>query len=79
MTLRNNSYGVTSLDSYRFVHENGLVSEDFAINIFLPLTEAGIIYDQGSNNIDSVTYSVNNNNIYFADGTTGTNSSPYQT
>ena len=75
LTLRNNSYGVTSLDSYRFVHENGLVSEDFAINIFLPLTEAGIIYDQGSNNIDSVTYSVNNNNIYFADGTTGTNSS----
>ena len=75
LTLKVNSYGVTALDSYKFVHENGLESEDFAINIFLPLTEAGVVYDQGSNIFDSVTYSTNSNNIYFADGTTGTNSS----
>lgn len=73
LTLKVNSYGVTALDSYKFVHENGLESEDFAINIFLPLTEAGVVYDQGSNIFDSVTYSTNSNNIYFADGSTSTN------
>lgn len=70
LTLNPSSIGVTSQDSYRFIHANGLVSRDFEIDIFLPLTEAAVVYDQGSNLFDSVTYSVNSNLVYSDDGST---------
>lgn len=75
LTLNTNSYGITALDKYRFIHENGLVSDYYDINIFLPLTEAAVVYDQGSNATDSVTYNLNNNLIYFENGTTDTSTS----
>ena len=45
LTLKSTSYGVTSLDSYQIAHENGLISDKFNIDIFLPLKNVGVLED----------------------------------
>ncbi len=67
LTLNRSSFGVTSLDSYQICHENGLESDVFDIDIFLPLKDAAIIYDTG-NISDSVTNVETNNISYDANG-----------
>lgn len=67
LTLNRSSYGVTSLDYYQICHENGLESEMFEIDIFLPLSEAVILYDT-SNSTSSVTNYTTNNTSYDEDG-----------
>lgn len=67
LTLKKESYGVTSLDSYQIAHENGLVSEEFDIDIFLPLKSASVTED--TNNLsNSVTDREYSNNIYLSNG-----------
>lgn len=57
LTLKESSYGVTSLDKYYFVHANGFVSNEFNIDIFLPLTTANINYNNVSDSVTSYTQS----------------------
>lgn len=67
LTLKKESYGVTSLDSYQIAHENGLVSEEFDIDIFLPLKSASVTED--TNNLsNSVTDREYSKNIYLSNG-----------
>ena len=70
LTLNRSSFGVTSLDSYQICHENGLESDVFDIDIFLPLKDAAIIYDTGnaSNSVtnvktDNISYDSNGNEL----------------
>lgn len=63
LTLKRSSFGITSLDSYQICHENGLESEEFDIDIFLPLKEAVVLYDSG-NATNSVTDFKTNNLSY---------------
>ena len=63
LTLKRSSFGITSLDSYQICHENGLESEEFDIDIFLPLKEAVVMYDSG-NATNSVTNFKTNNLSY---------------
>ena len=67
LTLRRESYGITSLDSYQICHNNGLESELFDIDIFLPLKEVAVLYDV-SNATDSVTNHLMNNLSYDSNG-----------
>ncbi len=53
-TLNRESFGITSLDSYQICHRNGLTSEPFDIDIFLPLKSAAVLYDN-TNILNSVT------------------------
>lgn len=68
LTLKTNKYGITSLDHYRIEHENGLKSEDFDIDIFLPLKDAAIRYDNANDKSNSVTYYENSANVYDEEG-----------
>ena len=61
LTLLESSYGITSTDYYYFVNANGLQSERFTIDIFLPLEFANITYNNSS---DSVTTS-KTSNVYY--------------
>ncbi len=67
LTLRRESYGITSLDSYQICHNNGLESKLFDIDIFLPLKEVAVLYDV-SNATDSVTNHLMNNLSYDSNG-----------
>ncbi len=67
LTLKRSSFGITSLDSYQICHENGLESEEFDIDIFLPLKEAVVMYDSG-NATNSVTDFKTNKLSYDAAG-----------
>ncbi len=67
LTLNRTSFGVTSLDSYQILHENGLESDVFDIDIFLPLKDVAINYDTG-NVADSVTSIETSNISYDSDG-----------
>ena len=67
LTLRRESYGITSLDSYQICHRNGLQSELFDIDIFLPLKDATVLYDV-SDISDSVTDYKTNNYLYDSEG-----------
>ena len=66
-TLKNSSQGVTSVDSYQIAHENGLVSESFDIDIFLPLKSASVYYDNSNlaNSMVDISYT---NIIYDTSG-----------
>lgn len=64
------SAGVTENGSYRIVHENGLVSAEFDVSLFLPLTDATINYDLGTGNT-SVNWFENNNTHYVLNGLNG--------
>lgn len=68
LTLKSNRYGITSLDHYRIEHENGLKSEDFDIDIFLPLKDVAIRYDNANDKSNSVTYYENSANVYDGEG-----------
>ncbi len=39
------SYGVTAVDTYKIVHSNGLASNNYDIDIFLPLKDASMFVD----------------------------------
>lgn len=67
LTLKNTSYGVTSLDSYQIAHENGLISDKFNIDIFLPLKNVGVLEDT-KNVSNSVTDRDYSNIIYSTTG-----------
>lgn len=67
LTLRRASYGVTALDSYQICHENGLQSEVFDIDIFLPLKDGAVVYDT-ANTSNSVTHMETNNLSYTENG-----------
>jgi len=54
VTLNKASYGITTVDNYQITHKNGLVSEPMAIDIFLPLKEAGMFVDNSKNKSNSV-------------------------
>lgn len=73
LTLRRESYGITSLDSYQICHRNGLQSELFDIDIFLPLKDAAVLYDV-SDVSDSVTDYKTNNYSYDSEGNVVTGS-----
>ena len=60
LTLNRSSYGVTSLDYYQICHENGLESEMFEINIFLPLNDVAILYDTSNLSASVTDYTTNN-------------------
>lgn len=60
LTLNRSSYGITSLDYYQICHENGLESEMFEIDIFLPLSEAVILYDTSNTTASMTNYNTNN-------------------
>lgn len=53
LTLLPSSYGITSTDHYYFVNANGLQSETFTIDIFLPLEFANITYNNSSDSVSS--------------------------
>lgn len=67
LTLRRASHGVTALDSYQICHENGLQSEVFDIDIFLPLKDGAVVYDT-ANTSNSVTHMETNNLSYTENG-----------
>ncbi len=68
-TLNNSSYGVTSQDSYYIVHENGLVSSEYSIDIFLPLKQASMQLDVAENKSQSVIDYALSENVYDDFGT----------
>lgn len=68
LTLMSSSYGITTLDSYNIAHRNGLVSEDFDIDIFLPLKDAIVKQDSGNNQSNSVTDEQYNDKTYLVSG-----------
>ncbi len=53
LTLLPTSYGITSTDHYYFVNANGLQSETFTIDIFLPLEFANITFNNSSDSVSS--------------------------
>ena len=61
LTLLPTSYGITSTDHYYFVNANGLQSETFTIDIFLPLEFANITYNNSSDSVSSSKTS----NVYY--------------
>lgn len=60
-------YGITSLEKYKIVHDNGLTSDEFDIDIYLPLKEAGVRYDY-SNNLNTVVNPTYTNLMYNQNG-----------
>ncbi len=66
LTLNNTSQGITSLDSYQIAHANGLLSENFSIDIFLPLKSASVVYNTSneSNSVSDIGYSNKLYSIY---------------
>ena len=61
LTLLPSSYGITSTDHYYFVNANGLQSETFTIDIFLPLEFANITFNNSSDSVSSYKTS----NVYY--------------
>ena len=61
LTLLPTSYGITSTDHYYFVNANGLQSETFTIDIFLPLEFANIRFNNSSDSVSSYKTS----NVYY--------------
>lgn len=61
LTLLPSSYGITSTDHYYFVNANGLQSETFTIDIFLPLEFANITFNNSSDSVSSSKTS----NVYY--------------
>lgn len=54
LSLNKSSYGATTLDTYQIAHKNGLVSDEMAIDIFLPLKEAGMFIDSANDLSNSI-------------------------
>ncbi len=73
-TLLPSSYGVTAVDKYQIVHSNGLASNSYNIDIFLPLKDAAMYVDvvdeeTGEYSSNSIIDSELSNKLYNINGT----------
>ncbi len=68
LTLKPAGYGVTSFDSYRIAHQNGVSSEEMKIDIFLPLKDAAASINKGADLSNSVTDEEYNADTYLLNG-----------
>lgn len=70
LTLKTTSYGQTSLDSYQIAHRNGLISDSYDLDIFLPLKYGSMFIDTTTENrSNSVIDSALSNKVYTTAGT----------
>lgn len=70
LNLKTTSYGQTSLDSYQIAHRNGLISDSYDLDIFLPLKYGSMFIDTTTENrSNSVIDSALSNKVYTTAGT----------
>lgn len=75
LNLKTTSYGQTSLDSYQIAHRNGLISDSYDLDIFLPLKYGSMFIDTTTENrSNSVIDSALSNKVYTTAGTETTSS-----
>ncbi len=72
--LKASSYGVTAIDNYQIAHKNGLISDRYTLDIFLPLKYSAMYVDTTDNQSNSVISSALNNKVYSNGGLSLANS-----